>query len=108
MECALVTVIETTAFARRAEKLLSPDERDEVVTFLAENPEAGDEIPGTGGVRKVRFAAKGKGKSGGVRVIYYPGFPRWPSHFVTKWRESDIEINVVWTAGVAEHGSGGG
>ncbi len=37
-----------------------------------------------------------------------PGFPRWPSHFVTKWRESDIKINVVWTAGVAEHGSGGG
>jgi hypothetical protein len=71
MECALVTVIETTAFARRAEKLLSPDERGEVISFLAENPEAGDEVPGTGGVRKVRFAAKGKGKSGGVRVIYY-------------------------------------
>jgi hypothetical protein len=38
---------------------------------LALHPESGDEIPGTGGVRKVRFAAKGKGKSGGVRVIYY-------------------------------------
>lgn len=71
MERALITVVETPAFARRAEKLLSADEREEVVTFLAENPEAGDEIPGTGGVRKVRFAAKGKGKSGGVRVIYY-------------------------------------
>ncbi len=68
---ALITIVETPAFARRVEKLLSADEREEVVTFLAENPEAGDEIPGTGGVRKVRFAAKGKGKSGGVRVIYY-------------------------------------
>lgn len=71
MQCALVSVVETPAFARRAEKLLSPDERAELITFLAENPEAGDEIPGTGGVRKVRFAAKGKGKSGGVRVVYY-------------------------------------
>lgn len=71
MKCALVSVVETTAFARRAEKLLAPDEKNELITFLAESPEAGDEIPGTGGVRKVRFAAKGKGKSGGVRVIYY-------------------------------------
>lgn len=39
--------------------------------YLALHPESGDEIPGTGGVRKVRFAAQGRGKSGGVRVIYY-------------------------------------
>ncbi|MDR3516553.1 MAG: addiction module toxin RelE [Azospirillaceae bacterium] len=71
MERGLITVVETTAFARRADKLLSVDERDELITFLAENPEAGDEIPGTGGVRKVRFAAKGKGRSGGARVIYH-------------------------------------
>jgi hypothetical protein len=42
-----------------------------LVFFLALHPRSGDEIPGTGGVRKVRFAARGKGKSGGVRVIYY-------------------------------------
>lgn len=71
MERKLVTVLETPAFSRRAEKLLSDEERDDLITFLAGNPEAGDEMPGTGGVRKVRFAAKGKGKSGGVRVIYY-------------------------------------
>ncbi len=39
--------------------------------LLASNPDDGDEIPGTGGVRKLRFGAKGKGKSGGMRVIYY-------------------------------------
>jgi hypothetical protein len=39
--------------------------------FLALHPQSGEEIPGTGGVRKVRYAARGKGKSGGVRVIYY-------------------------------------
>ena len=67
----LVTVIETEAFARRADKLLSPEERDQLVAFLAANPTAGDLIEGTGGVRKVRFAARGKGKSGGARVIHY-------------------------------------
>ena len=74
MERKLVTVLETTTFTRRADKLLTAEERDDLITFLAENPESGDEIPGTGGVRKVRFAAKGKGTSGGVRVIYYYDF----------------------------------
>jgi hypothetical protein len=67
----MLTVVETSFFARRAEKLLSREEHEELLFTLALHPEAGDEIPGTGGVRKVRFAAKGKGKSGGVRVIYY-------------------------------------
>ena len=66
-----MTVVETAVFARRADKLLTTDERDELVAFLATNPSAGDLIEGTGGVRKVRFAAQGKGKSGGVRVVYY-------------------------------------
>ena len=65
------TVVETPVFIRRAEKLLSEDEHAELIAFLASDPEAGDEIVGTGGVRKVRYGAKGKGKSGGVRVIYY-------------------------------------
>lgn len=71
MKTKPITVEETTAFSRRADKLLSVDERKALVDFLAYNPEAGDEIKGTGGVRKVRFAAQGHGKSGGVRVIYY-------------------------------------
>lgn len=67
----LLTVVETNAFLRRAEKLLSIEEHDELLFYLALHPLSGDEIPGTGGVRKVRFGARGKGKSGGVRVIYY-------------------------------------
>ena len=67
----MLTVVETSAFARRAEKLLSAEEHEQLVFFLALHPLSGDEIPGTGGVRKVRFAARSKGKSGGVRVIYY-------------------------------------
>jgi hypothetical protein len=65
------TVVETSIFRRRADKLLSEEERRALIDFLAWNPDAGQEIQGTGGVRKVRFAAKGKGSSGGVRVIYF-------------------------------------
>jgi len=67
----MLTIVETSAFARRAEKLLTPEEHEELLFHLATNPGSGDEIPGTGGVRKLRFSAKGKGKSGGVRVVYY-------------------------------------
>jgi putative transcriptional regulator len=67
----LLTIVETSAFIRRAEKLLSAGEHEELLFYLALHPLSGAEIPGTGGVRKVRFAARGKGKSGGVRVIYY-------------------------------------
>lgn len=65
------TVAETPTFTRQAEKLLSAADKAEVIDFLAQNPEAGDMIPGTGGVRKVRAALKGRGKRGGARVIYY-------------------------------------
>lgn len=65
------TVAETPVFSRQIDKLFSEDEKRELIDYLAENPLAGDEIPGTGGVRKVRFAASGRGKRGGARVIYY-------------------------------------
>ena len=65
------TVAETPIFTRQTEKLFNEDEKRDLIEFLAENPMAGDEIPGTGGVRKLRFAASGRGKRGGARVIYY-------------------------------------
>ena len=65
------TVAETPTFSRQAERLFSEEEKGELISFLAENPLAGDVIPDTGGVRKVRFAASGRGKSGGARVIFY-------------------------------------
>lgn len=71
MSVPLLTVVETNAFIRRAEKLLSEEEHEELLLYLALHPADGDEIQGTGGVRKLRFAAKGRGKSGGVRAIYY-------------------------------------
>ena len=68
---SMQTVAETPTFSRQAAKLFSEDEKRELIDFLAEHPLAGDEIPGTGGVRKLRFAAFGRGKRGGARVIYY-------------------------------------
>ncbi len=71
MPASLPTVVETSAFTRRAEKLLSAEEYDDLIAYLSRYRAAGDEIPGTGGVRKLRYAIGGRGKSGGVRVIYY-------------------------------------
>ena len=65
------TVAETPIFSRQASKLFNEEQKRELIDFLATHPDAGDEIPGTGGVRKVRFAASGRGKRGGARVIYY-------------------------------------
>ena len=66
------TVVETPAFVSDARSLGLPDvERFAIVTWIAANPAAGDVIEGTGGARKVRFAGKGKGKSGGYRVITF-------------------------------------
>jgi hypothetical protein len=67
----LITVAEVPEYLRRAAKLLLQSERDELVEYVAANPKAGDLIQGTGGVRKLRWARSGRGKSGGVRVIYY-------------------------------------
>ena len=65
------SVAETFVFSRRADALLTVRERDDLVTMLARAPLAGVVIPGTGGVRTLRFAADGRGKRGGFRVIYY-------------------------------------
>jgi hypothetical protein len=65
------SVIETPYYLRRATKLLSEVEQSHVIAVIADNPRAGDIMAGTGGLRKLRFSKEGKGKSGGVRVMYY-------------------------------------
>ena len=67
----MITLVETSQFASKAYKIMSAVEKDDLFDFIARNPKAGDIISGTGGVRKLRFAIRGKGKRGGVRVIYY-------------------------------------
>jgi len=71
--------IETSNFTKRLSDYLSDDDYRGLQTHLLLRPDAGNIIKGSGGVRKVRWAASGKGKSGGIRAIYY-------------WKKSDHEI----------------
>lgn len=67
----MITVAETAPFQRKISNLLSDVERSDMIAYLAEHPEAGVLIQGTGGIRKLRWGRQGQGKSGGIRVIYY-------------------------------------
>src|SRR5690606_12568819 len=71
--------IETSAFTKRVIEFLTDDEFMGLQMFLLNRPDAGRIVRGSGGVRKLRWAMAGKGKSGGARVIYY-------------WRASEDEI----------------
>jgi len=75
----LQAVIETPDFIRDAAGAgLTADERGRIVALVAAFPMAGVDIPGTGGARKIRFPGRGKGKSGGYRVISFPAGPDVP------------------------------
>ncbi len=65
------TIVELPEFIRRSDKLLSQAEKSSIINYLALHPASGDIMQGTGGIRKLRWSAQGRGKSGGVRVIYY-------------------------------------
>ncbi len=66
-----MVIIETPTFTRLVTELLSDDEYTGLQQVLVENPERGDVIKGGGGIRKLRYGLPGRGKSGGVRAIYY-------------------------------------
>lgn len=67
----MFTVVETLLFQKQWPAYWTEDERGEFVSFLAANPRAGDVVPESGGIRKVRWKRQGTGKSGGVRVVYF-------------------------------------
>jgi hypothetical protein len=64
------TVVETPSYLADAERLFSPEERLAIVDRLAADPTCGVVVPGSGGIRKVRFGFGGRGKSSGARIIY--------------------------------------
>ena len=74
--------IESRIFTRILHDYLSDDDYRELQAYLAENPDAGDIIQGTGGIRKVRWAGSGRGKRGGTRIIYY-------------WQVKDSEVYLL-------------
>lgn len=85
----LITVAELAEYQRRAEKLLAESERQDIVNYVAAFPKAGDLIKGTGGVRKLRWRRGGKGKSGGVRVIYYFHSECMPLYLLTVFAKNE-------------------
>ena len=64
-------IVETTVFTRRVLKLLDAEEYRLLQQALAVRPDLGNIIPGSGGIRKIRWRTRLRGKRGGVRVIYY-------------------------------------
>jgi hypothetical protein len=88
-----ITVAETSVFLRQAAQVWSDDEHAEFINFIARNPDAGDVIPQSGGVRKVRWRRSGTGKRGGVRVIYFyhdPGTPLYLLMIYAKAQRDDL------------------
>lgn len=65
------SVLETSIFTRQADALLSREDRDALILLLSVDARAGALVPGLGGIRKLRFAPAGRGKSGAFRVMYY-------------------------------------
>jgi hypothetical protein len=85
----MITVAELPEYIRTAAKLLSEDERQDVIDYLSEHPKSGDLIEGTGGIRKLRWARGGRGKSGGVRVIYYVHSEIMPLYLLTLFGKNE-------------------
>lgn len=84
--------IETSLFSRLIYDYLNDDEYLDLQVYLSQYPDKGIVVPGSGGVRKIRWAASGKGKSGGIRVIYY-------------WKTNDFEIWMLTVYGKNERES---
>jgi hypothetical protein len=81
----MLTVVETYLFQRQWPLYWTEDERGAFAAYIAADPLAGDVVPGSGGIRKVRWGRTGSGKSGGVRVIYF-----------TRTREGELVLLTLY------------
>jgi hypothetical protein len=87
----MFTVIETPTFVRLASDHWNDEDRTDFINFIAGDPEAGDVVPGSGGVRKVRWGSAGRGKRGGVRVIYFNRLANGEIWLLLVYRKSVLE-----------------
>lgn len=79
----MITIAETHEYHKRATKLLSDNEQKNIIDYLSDHPKSGDLMQGTGGIRKLRWSRDGKGKRGGVRIIYYYHSEKMPLYLLT-------------------------
>jgi hypothetical protein len=84
-----VSVLEFAAYRRRADELLTAEQRDAIVDLIAYEPTRGDIIPDSGGLRKIRIGRDGIGKRGGARVIYYFYNERFPILLVALYAKNE-------------------
>ena len=82
--------IESRIFTRFLNDYLNDDEYRELQAHLADNPEAGDIIPRSGGIRKVRWGGSGRGKRGGTRIIYYWQVPNSEIYLLTLYSKGEM------------------
>lgn len=85
----LNTIAELPAYRELAEKHLNVEERQAIIDYLAEHPKAGDVMQGAGGLRKLRWGKSGRGKSGGVRIVYYFHDERLPLYLITLFAKNE-------------------
>ncbi|MCC8369543.1 MAG: type II toxin-antitoxin system RelE/ParE family toxin [Rickettsia endosymbiont of Oxypoda opaca] len=93
MDRKLIAVVELPEFQKFAKHYLSEKECIEIVNYIAANPELGDIIKGTGGIRKLRYAlnSNNKGKSGGIRLIYFYYNENIPVFLITAFIKSEMD-----------------
>jgi hypothetical protein len=87
----MLTVVESPIFQKLWPRYWDEDERAEFASFIAQNPEAGAVIRGSGGIRKVRWAREGAGKSGGVRIVYLARNEAGELYLLTLYAKSESE-----------------
>ena len=87
----MLTVVESPIFQKLWPRYWDENERADFASFIAQNPEAGAVIRGSGGVRKVRWAREGAGKSGGVRIIYLARNEAGEVYLLTLYAKSESE-----------------
>lgn len=84
-------IAELPTYLSLARKLLTDDERQQVINYLAANPTSGYMMEGTGGIRKLRWRRTGHGKSGGVRIVYFYHGLTMPLYLLTIFAKGDKE-----------------
>jgi hypothetical protein len=87
----MYSFIETKLFSRLVADVLTDEEYSSLQKALIKDPEAGDLIPGSGGVRKLRWGVTGRGKRGGIRVIYYARVRRGQIWMLTLYAKNVVE-----------------
>jgi hypothetical protein len=88
----MISFVETKLFTRLVQEYLSDDEYSKLQQALLANPEVGAIIPGSGGIRKLRWGVAGRGKRGGIRVIYF-----------LRTRQGQIWMLTLYPKNVAEN-----